>query len=77
MYCCLVLVFTVLALLGLVLLIDAAPPWGVALFAGAYGAMAYVCYEAAIASGRGYGGALLEMGQQIRKRVADTNRDEG
>jgi hypothetical protein len=73
MYCCLVLVFTALALLGIALLADAAPPWGVALFAGAYCAMSYVCYEAAIASARGYGGALLEIGQRIRRRIADTN----
>jgi hypothetical protein len=73
MYCCMVLVFITLALLGITLLIDAAPPWGVALFAGAYCAMSYVCYEAAIASARGYGGALLEIGQQIRRRVPGTN----
>lgn len=73
MYCCLVLVFTALALLGIALLIDAAPPWGVALFAGSYWAMSYVCYEAAIASARGYGGALLEIGQQVRKRVAQAS----
>jgi hypothetical protein len=35
--------------------------------------MSYVCYEAAIASARGYGGALLEIGQQIRRRVPGTN----
>jgi hypothetical protein len=70
MYCCLVLVFTALALLGIALLIDATPPWGAALFAGSYCAMSYVCYEAAIASARGYGGALREMGQRVRRRVA-------
>jgi len=69
MYCCLVLIFIALALLGFALLIDVAPPWGVALFAGGYCVMSYVCYEAAIASARGYGGALLEIGKQISRKA--------
>lgn len=65
MYCCLVLVFTALAGLGLGLLIDAVPPGGVVLFTTVYCVMSYVCYEAAIATARGYGEALLEIGQRI------------
>ena len=65
MYCCLVLIFVALVPLGLALLIDVTPAWGVALFVGAYGIMAYVSYEAAIASARGYGEVLQEMGQHV------------
>jgi hypothetical protein len=67
MYCCLVLVFTALAPLALALLIGTTPTWGVWVFVAAYGIMAYVCYEAAIASARGYGEALDEMGRQMTK----------
>lgn len=65
MYCCLVLVFAVLAPLGLALLISLAPAWGVIPFVAAYSIMAFVCYEAAIASARSYGEALQEIGHHI------------
>ena len=75
MYCCLVLVFAALTGLALGLLIDAVPSWGVALFAVAYFIMSCVCYEAAIATARGYGEALLEIGQRVME-TTDTGEDE-
>jgi hypothetical protein len=65
MYCCLVLVFAALVPLAISLLIGLSPTWGVGLFAAAYAIMAYVSYEAAIASARGYGQALHEISQYV------------
>lgn len=65
MYCGLVLVFAALAPVGFGLLISVGPTWGVWLFVAIYSLMAYVCYEAAIASARGYGQALQEIGRQL------------
>ena len=65
MYCSLVLVFAALSSLALALLISVAPAWGTGLFVGAYAVMACVCYEAAIASARGYGEALQEIGRKL------------
>ena len=67
MYCCLVLVFVALAPLALGLLIGMTPAWGVGLFVAAYAIMVYVCYEAAIASARGYGEILQEMGHYMAR----------
>jgi len=75
MYCCLVLVFAALAALALGLLIGAVPPWATAFFTAAYCIMSYVCYEAAIATARGYGEALLEIDQRVTERT-DTEEDE-
>jgi hypothetical protein len=75
MYCCLVLVFAALAMLGFGLLIGVVPPWGVALITAAYCVMSYVCYEAAIATTRGYGVVLVEIGQRIAAKV-DMEQDD-
>ena len=63
MYCCLVLAFSALAAFSIAFLRNISPSWGVSVFAASYAVMAYVCYEAAIASARGYGGILQEIDQ--------------
>lgn len=65
MYCCLVLAFSALAAFSIAFLRNIAPSWGVSVFAASYAVMAYVCYEAAIASARGYGGILQEIDQYL------------
>jgi hypothetical protein len=68
MYCSLVLVYFVLAAISVVLLYRINPVWGIAIAVSLYGLMSYVAYEAAIASARGYGVALLEISDYMKKR---------
>jgi hypothetical protein len=65
MYCSLVLIFALLTPLGIALLIGVTPGWGAILFAMGYALMSFVCYEAAIASARGYGDVLKEINRRI------------
>jgi hypothetical protein len=62
MYCSLVLVFLMLAAGSVVALRPVATPLAVTATAMTYAAMSWVSYEAAIASARGYGDALEEIG---------------
>ena len=72
MYCCLVLVFLVLAVISVPALIRINPVWGTGIAVAIYGTMAYVSYEAAIASARGYGGVLQEIAQYLERQRKST-----
>lgn len=69
MYCSLTLVFVVLAALAAATLADPAPGWA-ALAALIYAGLAWLSYEAAIASAKGYGDALREIGRLVRRARA-------
>ncbi len=73
MYCCLVLVFVVLTGASVLTLLRIAPMWASGLICLFYAVMAWVSYEAAIASARGYGGVLQEIGRHVRAqhKIAD------
>jgi hypothetical protein len=66
MYCTLVFVCVLLMLLAVVLLIQGSGGLAAAGVAGsAYGALAWVSYNAAVASARGYGGVLTVISQEL------------
>jgi hypothetical protein len=67
MYCSLVLVFLILTVLSAITLSPPATEWVTAGVAAAYGGLTYVSYVAAIASARGYGAALQEIGRQVER----------
>lgn len=69
MYCSLTLVFCVLAAVAAVTLYlnDRTQLWQVGVGAAAYVILAFVSYEAAIASARGYGQVLVEMNKKVKE----------
>jgi hypothetical protein len=70
MYCCLVLVFAVLAAMAALLLRGRL--WPAVGAAGGYVLFGWISYEAAVASGRGFGHVLAEVELFIgRKRQAE------
>ena len=72
MYCTLVLVFVILALAG-----GCSVPWlhwwEPCIAALGYAGLAYVSYEAAIASARQYGNALREIGLEVQRQRIDVD----
>jgi hypothetical protein len=71
MYCCLVLVFSILVVFGFVTLVLVSPRWGAVIAAVVYGLMAYMSYKAAIATARNYGLIIQEIPQYLdRQRSA-------
>jgi hypothetical protein len=68
MYCSLALVFSMLTVVGAITLTSVAPVWGVAVAVAGYGWMAWVSYEAAIASARNYGLILQEIPQYLSRQ---------
>jgi hypothetical protein len=74
MYCCLVLVFSVLAMISVISLSHLSPAWGAAVAVAGYGLMAYISYEAAIMSARSYGLILQEITQYVARQ--DASADE-
>jgi hypothetical protein len=74
MYCCLVLVFSALAVLSVLTLAHVRPYWGADVTAMIYVLMACVSYEAAIASARSYGLVLREISQRVT-RLDDADED--
>ena len=74
MYCSLVLVFIVLIFLSAVMLKGVHPEWALSAVSGSYLILAFVSYEAAIASARGYGDVLLEIDRYAAQEVASETR---
>jgi hypothetical protein len=72
MYCCLVLVFSMLAVISIAALISISPVWGTAIAVTVYVLMTYVSYEAAIASARGYGLILQEISHYLARQNEST-----
>lgn len=70
MYCSLALVFSMLIVIGAVTLSSVVPVWGVAVAVAGYGWMAWVSYEAAIATARNYGLILQEIPQYLSRQEA-------
>jgi hypothetical protein len=70
MYCCLVLVFSILVLASFAALFRVNPLWGMGIAAVVYGSMAYMSYEAAIATARNYGLIIQEIPQYLARQGA-------
>ena len=67
MYCTLTLAFSVLVPLAGAALGPQLAGWQTALVCASYAVLAAVAYEAAIASARGYGDVLQEIGRHVRR----------
>lgn len=75
MYCSLALVFSMLVVIAVITLSSIAPAWGAAVAVAGYGWMAWVSYEAAIATARNYGLILQEISLSLpRLEASDKTR---
>lgn len=68
MYCCLVLVFSMLSIFSFVTLFCVNPLWGIFIAAVVYSSMAYISYRAAIATARNYGLIIQEIPQYLARQ---------
>jgi hypothetical protein len=76
MYCCLVLVFAILVVTSIAALVRVNPLWGMGIAAVIYGSMAYISYEAAIATARSYGLILQEIPQYLARQSESAEMSE-
>lgn len=76
MYCCLVLVFVILVVTSMAALVRVNPLWGMGIAAVIYGSMAYISYEAAIATARSYGLILQEIPQYLARQSESAEMGE-
>lgn len=68
MYCCLVLVFSILGLISFAALFRIKPLWGIGIAVAIYSSMAYMSYQAAIATARNYGLIIQEIPQYLARQ---------
>jgi hypothetical protein len=76
MYCCLVLVFSILFVFSFVTLFRVNPLWGMLIAATVYGSMIYMSYRAAIATARNYGLVIQEIPQYLARQDASAKTSE-
>ena len=76
MYCCLVLVFAILVVTSIAALVRVNPLWGMGIAAVIYSSMAYISYEAAIATARSYGLILQEIPQYLARQSESAEMGE-
>jgi hypothetical protein len=76
MYCCLVLVFSILAVTSVAALVRISPLWGMFVAVMVYVSMACLSYEAAIATGRAYGLILQEIPQYLARQRESAEIDQ-
>jgi len=76
MYCCLVLVFSILVVFSFATLVFVKPLWGMVIAATVYGSMAYISYLAAIATARNYGLIIQEMPQYLARQDDSARTNE-
>jgi hypothetical protein len=77
MYCSLVLVFLILAVLAVVTLSGLqSDPWAAEWVAVLYVVLSWVAYQSAVVSARGYGQGLLEIDRFIASQTEVINRKE-
>ncbi len=76
MYCCLVLVFSILAVASFATLVRVNPLWGTGVAVLVYVSMACLSYEAAIATARTYGLILQEIPQYLARQRESAETDQ-
>jgi hypothetical protein len=76
MYCCLVLVFSILAVTSVAALVRISPLWEMAVAVIVYVSMACLSYEAAIATARAYGLILQEIPEYLARQRESAEIDQ-